>query len=107
MQQNRLTPLLSSLKAGLQQLYGTRLRRLYLFGSYARGDADCDSDVDVAIVLDEFESDWEEIQRTSHLVASLSLAHGVSLVPVTIRERDLREDEFPFYRNLRREGIAL
>ena len=103
----RLTPLLSAFKTGLAEIYGKRLRGLYLFGSHARGEAGPESDVDVAIVLDDFESEWEEIQRTSHLVASLSLEHGVSLVPVNVREHDWYEHDFPFYRNLRREGIAV
>lgn len=42
---------LSDLKRRLQRRYGERFAGLYLFGSRARGDAEPDSDVDVAVVL--------------------------------------------------------
>ena len=43
---------LSELKDGLAALYSARLKGLYLFGSYARGEARPESDLDVLIVLD-------------------------------------------------------
>ena len=47
----RAHPLLRRLRAELEQHYGTRLERLILFGSRARGDAGPESDWDVAVVL--------------------------------------------------------
>lgn len=60
-----ITPILEELKAGLEQLYGPKLRRPVLFGSYARGEAEPGSDIDVAVVLDDYERDvrepWEPV----------------------------------------------
>jgi predicted nucleotidyltransferase len=42
--------LLKKLKSGLKQIYGGQFKKAYLFGSYARGDYDSDSDIDVLIV---------------------------------------------------------
>jgi predicted nucleotidyltransferase len=39
--------LLTVLRTGLEGLYGTRLRGVYLYGSYARGEAESESDVNV------------------------------------------------------------
>jgi nucleotidyltransferase-like protein len=36
----------------LEAEFGTRLRSIRLFGSYARGDADEDSDADISVVVD-------------------------------------------------------
>ncbi|MFN8463528.1 MAG: nucleotidyltransferase domain-containing protein [Anaerolineales bacterium] len=47
--------LLEKLKSALKQMYGEQFKEAYLFGSYARGDNDPDSDVDVLIVLADFE----------------------------------------------------
>ena len=39
-----LDDLLNELKIGLDRVYGTRLKGLYLYGSYARGEEDEESD---------------------------------------------------------------
>jgi len=44
---------LQDFKARLTRRYGDRLKAVYLFGSRARGDHHADSDVDVALFLDE------------------------------------------------------
>ncbi len=62
-----LRKLLNEVKQGLKRLYGDRLRGVYLFGSYARGEADAESDVDVLILLDEVTHYFGETERTSEL----------------------------------------
>jgi len=48
-----IAALLVELKRRLKRRFGERLVALYLFGSRARGDHEPDSDVDVAVVLDQ------------------------------------------------------
>ncbi len=48
----RTQALIRAVKARLQQLYGSRLKALILFGSRARGDFTEASDIDLAIVLE-------------------------------------------------------
>jgi hypothetical protein len=45
--------LLTSISEDLRDLYGERLRGLILFGSWARGDANPESDIDLLVVLDK------------------------------------------------------
>ncbi len=42
-------PVLARLRTALAEAYGDRLWRAVLFGSRARGDAEADSDYDVAV----------------------------------------------------------
>jgi type I restriction enzyme S subunit len=97
--------LMEELKIGLVPLYGERLKGVYLYGSYARGEADEESDVDVLVVLDGFEQYGREIDRTGQLGADLSLKYGVSISKVFIRERDWLRGESPFLANVREEAI--
>ena len=60
-----LATLLQELRAALVAIYGSRLREVILFGSYARGEAAADSDVDVAFVLDDFNRPRPEIRSKS------------------------------------------
>ena len=38
--------------SNVRAIYGSHLRQIILYGSYARGDYNSDSDVDVMILLD-------------------------------------------------------
>ncbi len=99
--------LLRELKAGLQELYGDRLARVILYGSQARGDAGEDSDVDVLIVLEGEVKPGDEIRRTSHLIAALSLEYNVLLSRMFISGADFDERQAPLLNNVRREGVVL
>jgi predicted nucleotidyltransferase len=99
--------LLPELKAGLHAIYGERLRGVYLYGSYARSEADEESDVDVLIVLDRVPVYGAEIDRTSHLMASLSLDYGATVSCVFSAEEDWRGLGTPFLDNVREEAVAV
>jgi len=97
---------LSVLKNGLAPLYGERLKGLYLFGSYARGEERSDSDLDVLIVLDSIPSYSAEVDRTSELVAGLSLDSGISVSRIFVSEAAWQTQASPFLENVREEAIA-
>lgn len=98
---------LREFKRELEALYGDRLRGLYLFGSHARGDAERDSDVDVAIVLDDYGSPVREIRRMSEIASRISLALDRHISRVPIRESDWRRKDTVFMRNLRRDAVTI
>lgn len=98
--------LFKELKSGLQSLYGGRLHGIYLYGSRARGVAGRESDVDVLVVLDGIPSYSAEVDRTSTLIASLSLKHSVSSSRVFVTVLDWHQGRTPFLLNAREEAVA-
>lgn len=96
---------LGELKPRLAAHYGERLRGVYLFGSYARDEADEESDVDVLIVLDRVEHYSREVEKTSELMSELSLKYGKSISCVFVAEIKWREADTMFYLNVREEAI--
>jgi uncharacterized protein len=58
-----IAALLAELKRRLERRFGERFVALYLFGSRARGDHEPDSDVDVAVILDQKLPDSFDVSR--------------------------------------------
>lgn len=106
MDKAKVKALMGELKAGLRALYGDRLKGVYLYGSYARGEADPESDLDVLVVLDRIDHYAGEVIRTGQLAADLSLRFGVSVTEVFMSEIDWSSAETPFLVNVREEVIA-
>ena len=48
---SELQVVLKKVKSAAQQLYGDKLNKIILYGSYARGDNTDESDIDIMIVL--------------------------------------------------------
>ena len=96
---------LSALKDRLRCLYGQRLRGLYLFGSFARDEADAESDMDVLIVLDRVDDYAQEIGLTSPIMSELSLECGHSISCVFVSEARWGQDQTMFLLNVREEAI--
>ncbi len=98
--------ILVELKDRLADLYGERLKGVYLFGSYARDEADEDSDMDVLIVLDQADNYSDEVTRTGEVTSNLSLKYGITISRVFASEKRWMEDQTMFFLNLRDEAIA-
>lgn len=99
--------ILDEFKHALKRLYGDRIQSIYLFGSYARGDYESGSDLDVLIVLDTFRYHDKEISRTADLVSDLSLQYRVTVSPMFTRRRDWVLGKKSLLRNVKNEGIKL
>ena len=101
----KIRPLLKNLREGLRELYREHVKGIYLYGSYARGEADTDSDVDVLVVLDRIDRYGAEIDRSSSLVSELSLKYGVSVSRVFVSQEDWAGQNSPFMSNVREEAV--
>ena len=80
---------------------------LILYGSYSRGEARQDSDIDILVVLKSMQSPFAEIRRMSELKYSLLEKYEkvISTVPTTQERYD--KIEVPLYRTIKKEGIML
>lgn len=81
-----------------------------LFGSYARGDADPGSDIDVMILVDASRQDISARNwQVGDLAADFLLDYGMVVSPI-VENRDYfnkNVNVLPFYRSVDREGVRL
>jgi uncharacterized protein len=101
----RIRKLIKELKEGLVGIYRSKLRGVYLYGSYARGDYQLGSDLDILVVLKKYDRYGDEINRTSKLVGDLSLEYGISISRVFMTESQWKQSDTPLLRNIRIEGL--
>ena len=89
---------------------GDKLDKVILYGSYARGDYDSESDIDIMVLADIPRDDcWSEYLKISELTWKLDLEHDV-LVSVNVTDCATfykYADILPFYMNVLKEGVDL
>lgn len=94
----------------VQQLLGDRLKKVILYGSYARGDYNNQSDVDIMILTD---LSFKEIEyyrdKISDIAYDIELDTGIILSPIikNIEKYNSRINFVPFYKNVQKEGVVL
>ena len=81
-----------------------------LFGSYARGDADAGSDIDVLLLVDASRQDISTRNwQVGDLAAELLLDYGIVVSPIVENREYFNKnlELFPFYRNIHSEGVRI
>jgi predicted nucleotidyltransferase len=99
--------ILKELKAGVLKLYGNRLKNIVLYGSWARRQANENSDIDLMIVLAGDVIAGKEIDRLIDIITDLNLKYGVLLSVYPVSEKDYKSVNSPLLLNIRKEGIAV
>ncbi len=89
-------------------VYGDIIDKIVLYGSYARGDETAESDMDIALILKDGETN-DMHDALTEIVVDYELECGIVLSVVTIEDTNYREWRrvLPYYKNLDKEGILL
>lgn len=92
----------------MRDRFGARVESVRLFGSYARGQAHEDSDVDVIALVQDLS--WAEKIEAVGIGAEVSLVFGLQLAPVVMSTKDFNRLialESAFAEDIVREGVAV
>ena len=94
----------------IRKIYGLHLRKVILYGSYARGDFRQDSDVDIMILLDLSDLDLKAYsQKLSYMTYDFNLDNDLDIKPIAKSEEHFKKwiANYPFYANIHKEGVVL
>lgn len=90
----------------LDEIYGGRIERVVLFGSRARGDAEPDSDYDVAVFLRDLTDRPVELDRLAEAETDLLYETGAVINALAFPSGAYRA-RTGFMHELRRDGLDL
>ena len=93
-----------------RKVYGDAVEAIFLYGSYARGDFNEDSDIDFAAIVDgERIHLQEKLKQVWHETSDIDLEYDVLTSPTVIPTAEFNKyvKHLPYYRNIRQEGKRL
>ncbi len=99
-------PVLIRFRTALAEALGGRVERVVLFGSRVRGDANPDSDYDVAVFLKDFGGVGAEMWPIAEIEADILLDTGAVINALPLRA-GAYDDRTGLMAELRREGRDL
>ena len=98
----------SELVDGVLRILESRLEKIVLYGSVARGSDTEESDIDIALVMHgKLDSDTED--RLSDFVVDMNLKYDKVFSVIDIDANHFRTwmEVLPFYQTVEKEGIVL
>ena len=105
-----LDVLLKEASIELKNIFGEKLNSVILYGSYARGDYDSESDIDVMALVDLEKGALSKYRRTvSDFANDIDLKYDV-LLSVKLQDKFTFEkygNDLPYYMNVLREGVSV
>lgn len=94
----------------MKKIYGSHLKEVILYGSYARGDFHSDSDIDIMILLDITDLEAKEYQdELFEKTYDFNMDNDLDIKPIAKSESHFKKwlDVYPFYSNINQEGVRL
>ncbi len=104
---DKFKSVLLEVKQVLTELYKDQLKKVILYGSYARGEQQQDSDIDLAIILKGNIRPFKEIDRIIDQIYDIELNYNVLISVHPIPEKKFKNKKNPFLLNVKEEGVLI
>lgn len=94
----------------LKQMLGDRLTKVILYGSYARGDYNENSDIDIMVLTTFSDEEIEQVEsRVFDLAFDFLMEYGIDISVIVKNDEHFYHwlGALPFYNNVDKEGIVI
>lgn len=105
---SQLDLILRELIKAYYKVYGDSVVRIVLYGSYARGDFDDSSDIDVVVIVKGSRAELQnKLESIWDISSDLDLEYGTLVSPTVIPYDEFEEYKriLPYYKNIEQEGV--
>lgn len=106
----RMQSLIDQYVEEIKRIYGSHVKQIILYSSYARGDFRPDSDVDIMILVDMSDLELKAYgQQLSYMTYDFNMDHDLDIKPIAKSEVHFNKwiVNYPFYSNIHKEGVVL
>ena len=107
---NKIDTIVNKFVTEVFNLIGNRLKKVILYGSYARGDYNANSDLDIMILTDFTEEELVEYRmKIRDIACDIELENDIVISPVVrnLEKYNERINVIPFYTNVQKEGVVI
>ena len=107
---NTLDILLRETHTGLKKIFNENLESVILYGSYARGDYNSESDIDIMALVNLEKEELSKYRRlVSDFANDIDLKYDI-LLSVKLQDKSTFEkysEALPYYMNVIKEGVKI
>jgi len=103
----KIKPVLKEFNIALKNIYFDNLKQTILFGSYARGNFNTESDIDLLVVLKNMENPYAEIDKIADIKFEFMLKYNIVISCLFADTKKIELHREPVYHNIEREGVIL
>ena len=106
--EKKVKELIKQIHSELEKKFKKKLAKIILFGSYARGDYDKESDLDILVLIEE-ENPQKYRSEIVDLEVDLTIKYGI-LPSLILRNTGYfleNKDIIPFFKHVEKEGVEI
>lgn len=104
---NDIMPILAEFTESAKSIYGQHLKKVILFGSFARNEQTADSDIDVFLIVD---MSVDELKKFDHDISDASydvtILYDIPMYPIAVSQQQFERyrNVSQFYQNVCHDG---
>lgn len=102
-----ISDIVLEIKKHLVDLYGAGIKKVIVYGSFAREEATEESDVDLLVVIDDVLNPLEVEESVSDLLFEILIGKGELVSVMAISESTFKSYNSPLFLNVKEEGVIV